>query len=122
MAWLNKQAEKADISKLKPGLGSWEQVESAVREMAELQLSINRERDILHRTIETARASAVTKARPLLFRQADLEAAIGDFIRKIRRSCRRIERSFDFGHLVYHKQRLDISLDVASAARRLGLP
>jgi len=116
-----EQADKLAFQR-GPGLESWEQVESAIREMAELQVLIDKQKTQCDATIEQVKADTARLVKPHVMHQARLESLIERFIKQTRRTCGKVERSFAFGSVCFVRNRLDLRLNSGLAKRMLGTP
>ncbi|HUW18376.1 MAG TPA: hypothetical protein VMW16_03660 [Sedimentisphaerales bacterium] len=91
-----------------PSLGTWEQVEQAVKQISELQKIINHERSACLKIVQSVKTDLAAKVTRLLLRQVDLEGLIERFIKKNRRNGDRIERVCAHGRISFFKGRLDV--------------
>jgi len=115
------QADKIE-NRRGPDLENWDQVESAIREMTELQVLIDKQEAQCDAAIERVKADTAALARPHVMHQARLDILIERFIKRTRRTCGKIEKHFVFGSVYFVQNRLDLRLNTGLAKRRMGLP
>jgi len=105
-----------------PGIVNWEQTDSALREMAELQIMVNREKAQCAEYVRQIKNDAAETIKPFVLRQTRIQLMIERFVKSVRRDCKRLHKSFRFGSVSFYRNRVDIRLNVALAQERLGLP
>lgn len=98
------------------------QVDSAVRELAELQLSINTEVIACQKRVGRIIQESAEVLGPWRRSQKRLRAAIECFYRRIGYSSAMYIKQFRFGTIRYRQGRLEVELDVNQAQRCLGKP
>ena len=122
VAYARKVARETVPPTRAPDLGSWEQVDSAVREMAELQAEINyvkmRAQEMIVR-IRSETAEAIIGAGR---QQARLHVMVARFIKLTRRDSAPLHRMCRFGSVHFVRRNLDIRLDSDLAAQYKGKP
>jgi hypothetical protein len=107
---------------LRPGIENWDQTESAIREMAELQIAINDTKIKYDNDIKSIKQNCAEKIKPYLCKQGLLQLTIEDFIKKTCRSAKRMVKKTPFGMITFYRRRLEIALDIEVARARMGLP
>ncbi len=110
---------KADAVKTL-GIQNWNQVDSILREMAELQSCINEERALCEKRVSMIRKYSDETIEPLLFHQIALQTMLQNFLRKNER--KKLIRSYRFGSINFFRGRLKIQLNVDLAKQRRGKP
>jgi len=122
VTYVLRQADKAEETVRGPGINTWEQVGEAIREMAELQTEVNREKAQHKKTIDILKSDLARKLRPYIMKQSRYELMIEYFIKTHRQECKRLHRQFRFGSVSFSRNFIDVRLNVALAQERLGLP
>jgi len=117
-----RKAQKEQKGFHGPGIDTWEQVGAMLREMAELQIGVNREKQQHVKTVNVLKRDFANKLRPYLIKQSRFQLMIEYFIKTHRRECKRLHRQFRFGSVSFSRNTIDVQLNVAFAQERLGLP
>jgi hypothetical protein len=102
------------------GIHSWKQVDSVVREMAELQSGIDDEGANCEKRISLIKKYSDELIEPLLTHQIALQSMLLNFLKKDGR--KRLIRKYDFGVIKLFDGQLKIQLDVGLAKQRMGKP
>lgn len=107
---------------LRPGIETWEQADNLVREMAELQLTINNEKRACERRVDMIKSDCAQKIRPYVAKQTLLQLTLEDFVTKTCRSARRMVKKCRFGVVAFYRRKLDVVLNIELAAAKIGQP
>ncbi len=122
VSYVKKQFRKTIEPKLSLAVNGWDQAGDVLREMAELQVAVEKEKNKVKKIVETIKADAADAVVSLAARQFRLQQAIEYFVKRNRSGCKRIERHFRFGTIYYYRNKLGVKLDVATAEENIGKP
>lgn len=110
---------KADVTETL-GIQSWNQVDSVLREMAELQSDINKETTVCEKRVSMIREYSKEVIEPWLVHQIVLQATLQNFLRKDGR--KRLVGRYRFGIINFFRGRLKIKLNLNLAKQQRGKP
>jgi hypothetical protein len=108
--------------KTRIGISTWGQVNSVLREMAELQIAINKENAALEKRIAMIREYSQDAIEPSLCHQICLQFMLEEFLKK---RCAKHKITFKqcrFGFVRFHRGKMDFKLNIVLAEKRIGLP
>ena len=117
-----KQSHKREQGRSEAGIETWDQVDSVIREMAELQYGIQKEYVALEERIAILKRHTAEIIEPDLFHQINLRSILKAFLEKACPPGRAIRRKFDFGIVRLCRGKLNVVLDAARAGQRIGKP
>jgi len=103
-------------------LSTWEQVGSAVRQLAEDQAFINKELVVAKRKIDLIKSDVSPSVLAHAASQGRLRAAITAFVEAVPKKERGVWKRFRFGAVLYRRGKLYISLNPSLAANCVGKP
>ena len=102
------------------GIQDWNQVDSVLREMAELQSDINKEMTVCEKRASMIKKYSDEVIEPWLVHQIALQTMLQNFLRK--NSKKRIVGRYRFGVINFFRGRLKIKLNLKLAKRQRGKP
>jgi hypothetical protein len=119
---LYKKMRKEGQVRTGVGIETWGQVDSAIREMAELQHEIQKEYAALEGRIALLKKYTDEIIEPKIFHQINLRSMLKTFLEKTHTKKEVITRYFNFGILRFHRGKLELDLDAVYAGQRMGKP
>lgn len=117
-----QRSKKDEASQRGIGIANWEQADSVVREMAELQASINQERAICNGRIVKAKTDMAEAITASVCYQARLHIALEKFVTMSLAGYKKKTRELQFGTIYFARCKMRLQLNPAKAAERLGRP
>lgn len=120
----NRRKEPLDIDSQnsKAKIDSWTQVDSVLREMAEMQLVVNKETEALEKRISLVKSYSDEMIEPCVLHQIALQGMLKMFIKKELAKKKIAVRRFAFGQVLWNNGKVDIELNVEFAKERLDKP
>jgi hypothetical protein len=103
-------------------LNTWEQAESVIREIAELQVAIDVEKSKCQERIKMIESYTDELIAPEIARITYLENMLKDFCKRERISGPATKRDLRFGSIAFRKGVFSVSLDKKLAMARMGKP
>lgn len=101
-------------------LSTWQQVPELLREMAELQLSVNDLNADCERRVTVIQKEAAEARLPYIMRQTKLHFMLEGFVARDPERFLGIRKAFPFGSVVYRDRKLTVQLHTQFAAVKLG--
>ncbi|MFZ0035633.1 MAG: hypothetical protein WAK60_11685 [Sedimentisphaerales bacterium] len=116
----NKLTQKNVIEAERLGIQSWNQIDSVLQEMAELQSRINDEEANCEERISLIKKYSEEIIDPWIAHQITLQIMLQNFLRKDGR--KRLIRKYCFGTIKLFRGQLKIQFNVDLAKQRMGKP
>lgn len=120
--YASRQIEEDPESKYRNIINNWDQVGDAVRQTAELQLAINKEKTECKKRVNLIKEQTAVVIKPYLSQQAYLRRMIEKFIKNSRTTCAELKKQLRFGAIRFCHNKLNVTLDIALAEKQLGKP
>ncbi len=98
------------------------QIDSVLRELAELQFQINTENTACEKRIELIKGYTQEIIEPYQLHQTTLRVMLEEFCKKTWGKTKTVVKPFRFGLFRYCRGRLEISLNAKLAGNRMGKP
>lgn len=117
-----QKAGKGEGRRVNPGIQKWRQVAGVLREMAELQLAINRENAACKKRIALIKAYSDEVTEPCYSHQIALQVMLEEFLKTNCVKAKPTVKAFRFGSLRYSRGKVQLKLNVDHAEQRLGKP
>jgi len=119
----HRQNKKFGISaeqKPSEGIDDETQIDSVIREMAELQVGIDNEKELCQQRISLIQKYSDEQIEPYLSRLMFWEAKLRKFVKK--QQGKRFFRGCRFGNVSYYRGKLKIQLNADLAKKMMGKP
>jgi hypothetical protein len=116
----NKLTQKNVIEAERLGIQNWNQIDSVLREMAELQSRINEEEVNCETRISLIKKYSEEIIDPWIAHQIALQIMLQNFLRKDGR--KRLIRKYRFGRIRFFRGQLKIQFDIDLAKQRMEKP
>lgn len=103
------------------GIDSWEQVDSALRQMAEIQLAVNHESERRDNILATIK-DYDEKISVMVYQQGFIRSLIEAFLHRVCPKQTETKKRFRFGSISFFRNKLEVFLNLEYARVRIELP
>lgn len=104
------------------GIDSWNQVDSVLRELSELQYRINTENDLCQQRIDLIKEYSQEITDPYIAHQLGLRSMLDSFFKRNPGKLKTSKREYCFGTIVIRRGKRILSLEPELAGKKLGKP
>jgi len=103
------------------GIDSWNQIDSVLREMSEVQHKINTESDLREQRKQLIEQYAQEITEPLVAHQIGLQKILTDFLKKNREKAKQVF-ACRFGAVCFRRGKVELTLKPVLAGKLIGKP